>query len=197
MMPCYKALLQLAILLPKPCHGPISANTGLLVLKVNFWYTITWLCFGSMLETGLITQECFLYFGALFTHNQGLFCFLLYQWVGSGVHKALGGIAVNSAPREQRDIQYHMPPCSAYKAEWRRWKGECSGWWHLLSQITVTHDRVLLSWRFCWWEVVKELLCLSCVPSFCCNFSIAFNATCEFPHLHSSDSLPHLTSVWE
>lgn len=40
------------------------------------------------------------------------FCFLLHQWVGLGVDKALGGVtvrtAVNNTPTEQRDIPHHI-----------------------------------------------------------------------------------------
>lgn len=49
------------------------------------------LCFVSVLKTGLIRQECFLYCWAVLTHNQGPFGFLLHQSEGmqSGLQSTL------------------------------------------------------------------------------------------------------------
>jgi len=51
-------------------------------------------------------------------------------------------------PTDQRDILYHMMSHSATKAGGRRRKGGCSEFWPLSSQVTITRDGALLSWRW-------------------------------------------------
>jgi len=49
---------------------------------------------------------------------------------------------------DQRDIPYRMTLCSVYKVGEERGRGGSSEWWHLSSQVTITYDGALLSWRW-------------------------------------------------
>lgn len=67
----------------------------------------------------------------------------------------------------------------------------------LSSQVTITHDRILLSWRWpniCPWEGVKQflvLLCLSAWLLLCLLNCLHLNP--KFSDFYPSDSLPHPT----
>lgn len=153
-----------------------------------------------MLETALIRQECFLYCCAVLTHTQGPFCFLPHQWVGLGVHKALGGntvrIAVNSVPREQKDIPHHVASSQPIKLGGEAGKGR------VFRVMVFTFSSNCYPW---WSPAFLEILLMGSgewttyytwpAYSFCQKYPIAFNTTPEFSHFYSCDS-PSQSQQW-
>ena len=89
-----------------------------------------------------------------------------HQWAGWRCTRRWEGTQPGQlTPADQRDIPYHMASCSAYKAGGKRRRGWHSEWWRLSSQVTITCDEALLSWRCtaCQWEIV---FCFACAHSF-------------------------------
>jgi len=94
-----------------------------------------------------MTQGCFSYCWAVLTRHQGLFC--SHQRVGWGWAKGWEGAQQGQlTPTDHRDTPCHRTSCSAMTAGGRWRKGGCSERWHLFSQVTITHDGALLSWRW-------------------------------------------------
>ncbi|XP_076190115.1 protein unc-93 homolog A isoform X3 [Aptenodytes patagonicus] len=115
------------------------------------------ICFSS------VNSLCSLLFGKIsqFTGRKLLFALVLtesrpfllltppHQRVGWGCTRSWEGTEPGQlTANDQRDNPHHMTSCSAYKAGGRRRKGGRSDQWRLSSQVTITHDGALLSWRW-------------------------------------------------
>lgn len=88
---------------------------------------------------------------------------------------------------------------------WRKeGKGLCSELWHLCSQVTAAHHKILFSWKWlniaCWWEewmfIFYSLRTLFLLYLFC--FICVFFSTHEFSHFYFPVLLPILlgSSEW-
>ena len=91
-----------------------------------------------------------------------------HQQIGWGCTRSWEGTQLGQlTPTDPRDIPDHMMSCLAYKAGGRRRKGGTFRITAIVSQVTVTRDGALLSWRClkpaCRWEVVNEFLVLLCL----------------------------------
>ena len=97
----------------------------------------------------LITQGCFQDCWALLTQCQGLSCFSHHP-TRLGVHKKLGGDTARTAdPNWPKG--YSMPygvMLSNINLGEEEGRGGCLESWCLSSQVTITHDGALLSWRW-------------------------------------------------
>lgn len=70
-------------------------------------------------------------------------------------------------------------------------------WWHLLSHVTVTHDGVLLFWKFCWWEVVNELLATrGLCTAFAVTIQLPLTPSLSFPTFLILSPISPLGNVW-
>ena len=113
--------------------------------------------------------------------SQGLFCFSPHptseqaggvQGVGQGTQPG------QLTPTDQRDIPDHMASCSAYKAGGRRKRGH-SELWHLPSQVTITRDGALLSWR--WLNTCLPMGNSGWIPCFVLIVYVAFALPIKLP----------------
>ena len=109
------------------------------------------LCFGFVLRTVLITQGCFCYCWAVLTQSQGLFCSSHHptsEWAG-GAQGVGRGHSRDSWPQLTKGISHtiwrHAQHIKLGEEEGRRAHLER---WRLSSQVTVTRDGALLSWRW-------------------------------------------------
>ena len=119
--------------------------------RVNFlhssWYGATfWICAGNSVGNTAMFQ---LLLSSAYTESRP---FLLltppHQRVGWGCTSWEGTQLGQLTPTDQRDIPYHMMSCSAYKAGEEEGRGGYSEWCCLSSQVSVTRDGALLSWRW-------------------------------------------------
>ena len=99
----------------------------------------------------LITQGCFSYCWAVLTQSQGLFCSSHHPTSeeAGGAQEVWRGHSRDSWPQLTKGIfhtiWHHAQHIKLGEEEGR---GGRSEWWRLSSQVTVTHDGALLSWRW-------------------------------------------------
>lgn len=107
------------------------------------------------------------------------------QWASLECTRSLEGIHSGQLIwDEQRDMSYHMISCSATKAAGKEEKGGYSWLWCLSTQVTVMHDRALLSrklWNICPPMGISEWIpYFASVHSFCSTHSTVFIWIHEF-----------------
>ena len=96
-----------------------------------------------------------------------------------------------------RAIPYRMVSCSAYKAGEEEGRGGHSEWWHLSSQVTVTHDGALLSWR--WLNTCLPMRRSEWIPCFallaCTAFALPIKLSLSQPMSFLTFTLPILFPI--
>lgn len=131
------------------CSGDMQKQyTG---IELNFFTADSMrLCFHFVLNTGLIAQGCFHYHRTAFQRvKKDLLCSSPHCKSKRTVHstwkRTQPGKTILTNPR---DVPHHMASRSAYKVGQRKRKGGDPKWQCLTSQVIITCDGALLSWRW-------------------------------------------------
>jgi len=116
------------------------------VVLIFFLVASTGLRFGFVLETVLLYRDVFtIAEQCLHRVKASSPSYITPPACRLGVPKKLGGHTAGTA--DQRDIPYHMTSRSAYKAG-EEGRGDIQSDGILFSQVTITPDGLLLSWRW-------------------------------------------------
>ena len=182
----------------------LTGSDGVLVLAgtelIFFIVANMGLCFGFVLKTVLIIQECFSYCWAVLTQSQGLCCFSHHPTSeeAGGAQEAGRGHSWDSWPQLTKGIfhtiWHHAQHIKLGKEEGR---GGHLEWWRLSSQVTVMCDGALLSRR--WLNTCLPMGSGEWIPCFallaCAAFALPIKLSLSQPTSFLTCTLPILSPI--